>query len=60
MRIKRDSRLDDGHHNDDDQHADTDADDNSHSHVLPPHLLANAVGAASEALGGDGEGVWGS
>ena len=26
--------------------------------VHPPHLLADAVGASAEALGGDGEGVW--
>ncbi len=27
----------------------------SHLHVLPPHLLADTVGASSEALSGDGE-----
>lgn len=34
---------------------DADCDDNSHLHVLPPHLLADSVGASSEALGGYGE-----
>lgn len=40
--------------NDDNQQQDDDADDDPdpHLHVLPPHLLAHAVGAASEALGG--------
>jgi hypothetical protein len=39
---------------DDDNQQDDDADDNAdpHLHVLPPHLLAHAVGAASEALRG--------
>lgn len=27
----------------------------SHLHVLPPHLLTDAVGTASEALSGDGK-----
>lgn len=53
-----DSRLDDRHHDDDDEHDDADADDDSHLHVLPPHLLADAVRAAAEALGRDGEGVY--
>jgi hypothetical protein len=54
-----DSRLDDRHHDDDDEHDDADADDDPHLHVLPPHLLADAVRAAAEALGRDGEGVYG-
>jgi hypothetical protein len=39
---------------DDDNQQDDDADDNAdpHLHVLPPHLLAHAVGAAAEALRG--------
>jgi hypothetical protein len=39
---------------DDDNQQDYDADDNAdpHLHVLPPHLLAHTVGAASEALRG--------
>lgn len=42
---------------DDDDKEDDDADDQAHPHlhVLPPHLLSNAVGASSETLGGDGE-----
>lgn len=52
-----DSRLDDRNDDDDDEHDDADADDDPHLHVLPPHLLADAVGTAAEALGGYGEGV---
>ena len=39
---------------DDDNQQDDDADDDAdaHLHVLPPHLLAHAVGAAAEALRG--------
>jgi hypothetical protein len=38
---------------DDDDQQEDDADDQAHSHlhVLPPHLLADSVGATSEALG---------
>jgi hypothetical protein len=40
-----------------DSKQDDDADDEAHAHlhVLPPHLLAHAVGTPSEALGGLGE-----
>ena len=40
--------------NDDDQqqHNYAHDDPDPHLHVLPPHLLANSVGAATEALGG--------
>ena len=39
--------------NDDEQQDDDAHDDpDPHLHVLPPHLLAYAVGAAAEALGG--------
>jgi len=39
---------------DDDNQQDDDADDDAdaHLHVLPPHLLAHAVGAAAETLRG--------
>lgn len=39
---------------DDDNQQDDDADDDAdaHLHILPPHLLAHAVGAAAEALRG--------
>jgi hypothetical protein len=39
--------------NDNDNEQDDDANDEAHAHlhVLPPHLLAHAVGAPSEALG---------
>lgn len=47
-------RLDDRHDDDDDKDADTDSDDDSHLHVLPPHLLAYAVGTAAETLGRHG------
>lgn len=42
---------------DDDQDQDDDAgnDAHAHLHVLPPHLLANPVGAPAEALGGCGQ-----
>lgn len=42
---------------DDDDEQDDDADDQAHSHlhVLPPHLLSDSVGAASEALRRDGQ-----
>ena len=41
--------------NNDDDEEDDDADNQAHAHlhVLPPHLLAYAVGAPSEALRGD-------
>lgn len=44
-------RGNDRGHNDDHEEED-DADDNAHAHlhVLPPHLLSDAVGAAAEAL----------
>ena len=40
--------------NDDDQeqHDDGHDDPDPHLHVLPPHLLADAIGATAEALGG--------
>lgn len=46
--------LDDRHDDDDDKDADTDSDNDSHLHVLPPHLLAYAVGTAAETLGRHG------
>ena len=41
----------------DDNKEDDDADNETHAHlhVLPPHLLAHAVGAPPESLGGHGE-----
>lgn len=43
--------------NDDDDEQDDDADNQAHAHlhILPPHLLAYAVGAPSEALCGDSQ-----
>ena len=39
--------------NDDEQKDDyADYDPDPHLHILPPHLLADSVGAATEALGG--------
>lgn len=56
----KDLRLDDRHHDDNNQHANPDPDNDPHTHVFPPHLLAHAISASSEALGRDGEGVcWG-
>jgi hypothetical protein len=43
------------HNNDNEQDDDADNEAHAHLHVLPPHLLAHAVGAPSEALGGLGE-----
>jgi hypothetical protein len=42
---------------DDDKKEDDDADNQAytHLHVLPPHLLANPVGATTESLGRDGK-----
>lgn len=42
---------------DDDDQQEDDADDQAHSHlhILPPHLLADSVGTASEALSRDGQ-----
>jgi hypothetical protein len=41
------------HRHDDDHQQDDDSDDYAHAHlhVLPPHLLSDSVGAATEALG---------
>ena len=43
--------------NDDDENQDNDTTNQarSHLHVLPPHLLADSVGATAEALGRDGQ-----
>jgi hypothetical protein len=43
--------------NDDDKEENDDANNqaDTHLHILPPHLLANAIGAAAETLGGDGK-----
>lgn len=40
-----------GHDNDDQQYDNADNDAHPHLHVLPPHLLPHAVGAAPEAVG---------
>jgi len=42
----------DNSRNDDDENENDDASDQAHPHlhVLPPHLLANAVGATAEAM----------
>jgi hypothetical protein len=40
------------HDDDNQQNDDADDDADAHLHVLPPHLLAHAVGAAAEALRG--------
>lgn len=43
-------------HDDDNQHNDdTQNETHSHLHVLPPHVLSDAVGAPPEALGTDGK-----
>lgn len=51
------ARLELTRRDNDDDKQDDDADNQTHAHlhVLPPHLLAHAVGAPSEALGGHGE-----
>lgn len=41
-----------GHDDDNQQDDNADDDTDAHLHVLPPHLLAHAVGAAAEALRG--------
>ena len=43
--------------NNNDQNENDNADDQAHAHlhILPPHLLADSVGAATEALSGDGQ-----
>lgn len=43
--------------NDDNAEKDDDADDDADAHldILPPHLLAHAIGTTAEALGGDGQ-----
>lgn len=49
--IRLTSRDDD----DDEQDDDTNDQPHAHLHVLPPHLLADTVGAATEALSRSGE-----
>ena len=43
--------------NNDDQSEDNNADNQAHAHlhILPPHLLADSVGTATEALSGDSQ-----
>lgn len=44
-----------GNHDDQDENDDADDQPHPHLHVLPPHLLADSVGATAEALGRDGQ-----
>ena len=48
-------RLHDGDNNDHDDNGNGSADDKTHLHVLPPHVLSHSVGSTTEALGGDGK-----
>ena len=43
--------------NNNDQNENDNADDQAHAHlhILPPHLLADSVGTATEALSGDSQ-----
>ena len=52
MRKKKAVELTTRDDDDEQKHNDAHNDPDPHFHVLPPHLLANTVGAASEALGG--------
>jgi len=45
--VPRRNRYDNSDQNDDDNHRD---DDHTHLHILPPHGLADTVGASAEAL----------
>lgn len=48
-------RNDGGYNNDNEQDDDADNKAHAHLHIFPPHLLAHAVGAPSEALGRHGK-----
>jgi len=48
-------RLTGRNNDDDEQDEDADKQAHAHLHILPPHLLADAICASSEALGGGGE-----
>lgn len=50
--LRLDLRLDDGNDDDDDQNAHTDADDDPHSHVLPP--VKRGVKEINEEINGTG------
>ena len=52
LRTTRTLGLTTGDDDDEQEHDDAHDDPDPHLHVLPPHLLADAVGAATEALGG--------
>ena len=44
-----------GNNNDEDEDDDAGNQAHSHLHILPPHLLPDSIGAATETLGGDGQ-----
>ena len=49
------NKLTGRYNNDNKQDDDAGNEAHAHLHILPPHLLAYAVGAPSEALGGHGK-----